>query len=98
MIIMKKTFIVGGDFNTVINESIDKRNGRVNTHKLCRLAINNIIDTHNLIDSWREMHPNLKQFTWHSHQKPPVLCRLDYFLISDNLLNSITSSKHNIGL
>ena len=43
------------------------------------------------------MHPNLKQFTWHSHQKPSVFCRLDYFLISDNLLNSITSSKHNIG-
>ena len=47
-----------GDFNTVINENIDKRNGRVNTHKLCRQAIN-IIDTHNLIDIWREMHPNL---------------------------------------
>ena len=93
----EKTFIVGGDFNTVINESIDKRNGRVNTHKLCRQAINNIIDTNNLIDIWRDMHPNLKQFTWHLHHKPPVFCRLDYFLISDNLLNSITSSKHNIG-
>ena len=43
------------------------------------------------------MHPNLKQFTWHLHRKPPVFCRLDYFLISDNLLNSITSSKHNSG-
>ena len=56
----EKTFIVGGDFNTVINKSIDKRNGRVNTHKLCRQAINNIIDTHNLIDIWRDMYPNLK--------------------------------------
>ena len=56
----EKTFIVGGDFNTVINKSLDKRNGRVNTHKLCRQAINNIIDTHNLIDIWRDMHQNLK--------------------------------------
>ena len=40
----EKTFIVGGDFNTVINENIDKRNGRTGTHKLCRRTINNIID------------------------------------------------------
>ena len=52
------TFIVWGDFSTVINESIDKRNGRVGTHKLCRQAINNIIDTHNLIDIWRDMQPS----------------------------------------
>ena len=43
------------------------------------------------------MHTILEQFTWHSHQKPPVFCRLDYFLISDNLLSSIVSSNHNIG-
>ena len=30
----EQNFIVGGDFNTVINESMDKRNGRVDTHKL----------------------------------------------------------------
>ena len=43
-----KTFMVGGDFNTAINEVIDRRNGRVDTHKLCRQAINNIIDTYKL--------------------------------------------------
>ena len=43
------------------------------------------------------IYPNLKQFTWHSYQKPPVFCRLNCFLISDNLLNSIISSKQNIG-
>ena len=93
----EKKFIVGGNFKTVINENIDKRNGRTDTHKLCRRTINNIIDANTLIDIWRDMHPLLEQFTWHSHQKPPVFCRLDYFLISDNLLNSIVSSNHNIG-
>ena len=42
------------------------------------------------------MHPNLKQFTWHSHHEPPILCRLDYFLVSENLRNSIVSSRHSI--
>ena len=43
------------------------------------------------------MHPDIKQFTWHSHHKPPIFCRLDYFLISENLRNSVVSCKHNIG-
>ena len=43
------------------------------------------------------MQPNLKQYTWHSHHKPPIFCRLDYFLISENLRNSIVSSRHSIG-
>ena len=93
----EKTFIIGGDFNTVLNEKIDKRNGRIDTHKRCRTVINNIIDAYSLTDIWRDMHPDLMQYTWHSHHKPPIFSRLDYFLISENLRNSIVSSRHNIG-
>ena len=32
----EKTFIIGGDFNTVLNEKIDKRNGRIDTQKRFR--------------------------------------------------------------
>ena len=93
----EKTFIIGGDFNTVLNENLDKRNGRIYSHKRCRTVINNIIDGYSLTDIWRDMHPDIKQFTWHSHHKPPIFCRLDYFLISENLRNSVVSCKHNIG-
>ena len=93
----EKTFIIGGDFNTVLNENLDKRNGRIYSHKRCRTVINNIIDGYSLTDIWRDMHPDIKQFTWHSHHKPPIFCRLDYFLISENLKNSVVSCKHNIG-
>ena len=92
----EKTFIIGGDSNTVINEKIDKRNGRAYSHKLCRKKINDMIESFNLIDIWRVMHPNTRQYTWHSSHKPPIFCRLDYFLISDNLKNSAVSCNHNI--
>ena len=59
--------------------------------------INNIIDANSLTDIWGDMHPDLMQYIWHSYHKPPILCRLDYFLISDNLRNSIFSSRHYIG-
>ena len=36
---------------------------------LARTVINNIIDGYSLTDIWRDMHPDIKQFTWHSHHK-----------------------------
>ena len=82
-----KSFIIGGDFNTVMDCAIDKKNGRQDTHKNCRNKINDITETHNLIDIWRVHHPNKSQYTWHSNTKPIIFSRLDYFLISDNLSN-----------
>ena len=32
----EKTIIVGGDFNTVLDIELDKKNGRSDTHRLCR--------------------------------------------------------------
>ena len=32
----KKTIIVGGDFNTVLDIELDKKNGPSDTHRLCR--------------------------------------------------------------
>ena len=48
---------------------------------------------HDLVDTWRLQHPDKLQFTWHSNTKPSIYSRLDYFLISDNLLNYISKFK-----
>ncbi len=37
------------------------------------------------------MYPDKKRYTWHSNHKPPIFCRLDYFLISSNLLNAVNN-------
>ena len=36
------------------------------------------------MDIWRSKNPDAKSFTW-SQKSPPVFCRLDYWLISNNL-------------
>ena len=90
-------FIIGGDFNTVLNADIDKCNGRKDTHKKCRLKIKNIIDNYEFADIWRIQHPNTKKYSWHSSHKPPIFCRLDYFLISNNLINSTKHSNMKTG-
>ena len=90
-----KNFIIGGDFNTVLDIHLDKKNGKLDTHKRCRQKITNILETYDLTDIWRDKHPTLKHFTWHSSHKPPIFCRLDYFLISKNIANTVVSCEHN---
>ena len=93
----ENNFIIGGDFNTVINIDIDKKNGRNDTHKKCRNIINSIIETNNLIDIWRLLNPNKMQYTWHSNTTPIIFSRLDFFLISDNIVNYTNSCKIKAG-
>ena len=67
-----KSFIIGGDFNTVLNYKVDKKNGRDNTHPKCNKKLSSFLDMHNLIDVWRVLNPNKLQYTWHSNTKPPI--------------------------
>ena len=72
---------------------LDKKNGKQDTHTKWRNTINNIINSCNLIDIWRASHPEQTRYTWHSNGKPAIFCRLDYFLISENLCNIINRAK-----
>ena len=68
-----------------------------NTHKKCQIQLNSLLNSCNLTDAWRALHQNKKQYTWHSNNKPPIFCRLDFFLISNNLLNFTTKCNINTG-
>ena len=88
-----QNYIIGGDFNTILNPQLDKKNGKQDTHTKCRNTINNIINSCNLIDIWRASHPEQTRYTWHSNGKPDIFCRLNYFLISENQCNIINRAK-----
>ena len=84
-----ESLIVGGDYNTIINADQDKKHGNFNNNKKCRDKINTIIDNNDITDIWRTLNLNVKQYTWHSNTKPTIFCRLDYFLVSNNLVHVI---------
>ena len=86
-------FLIGGDFNVVLNPSLDKENGLPNRNMRCRRVILTLSEKHNLLDIWRFKHENVKQFTWESNHTPPIKCRLDYFLISSLLLNIVNTCE-----
>ena len=72
----KNEFLIGGDFNTVLDPVVDKFEGLPGTRKNCREKINSMIDSFDLVNIWRVYHPTERQFTWHSSTRPVIFSRL----------------------
>ena len=74
--------VFGGDFNTVLNPSLDKIGGCNNTQSAagCVSKIEEILNTFSLIDIWRKKHGKKKSFTW-SRKSSKVKSTLDYWFI-----------------
>jgi exonuclease III/uncharacterized protein Smg (DUF494 family) len=81
--------ILTGDFNFVQNINLDKYGGQKKTNQKCQKSCLNWMENNNISDIWRLMNPNKRQYTWVSNSTPKVMCRLDYFLISDGLQGHI---------
>ena len=92
-----KSLIIGGDFNTFLDADKDRKNGLKDSHKNIRKKLNTIINTNSLIDIWRVQHPNTNKYTWHSNTRPVIFSRLDYFLITNNLVNFVNKSEIKSG-
>lgn len=85
--------------NTIIDPTLDEKNGRENTRaNYGRRILANIRQY--LVDIWRIKHSTTRQFTWLSNNKKKtvIFCLLDYFLLSKILQNYITSTKIEQGL
>ena len=85
----EESIIIGGDFNCPLNPSLDKKGGTMLPRKSVIEAIDCLRDELDLLDIWRIKNPSLKSFTW-SQNLPMILCRLDYWLISNNLQDSVS--------
>ncbi len=83
-----ENIIFGGDFNCVRNINLDKRGGRPCTNFKMQQKVSTLVSSFNLIDIWRENNADEFNYTWKSNHSPPILCRLDYFLISEHLWGS----------
>ena len=76
--------IMVGDWNTSLT-NLDTYNYNFQRNLKSRKIINNFITDQNFVDVWRLQNKDKKRFTWGT-KKPYKRSRLDYFLISDNIL------------
>ena len=74
-----------GDWNLVMNQNIDTLNYQTVNNPFAKREIIKKMAEHNLIDIFRELHPDTKTFSW-KQWGTNKFARLDFFLISDSLL------------
>ena len=86
------SLIVGGDFNAVLGpldyQGTRHHHSNINVSKTISL----LMEEFDLCDIWRNFHPNLRQYTRHQ-RIPKVLSRLDFILVSENLVPNCLNSK-----
>lgn len=81
--------LIGGDFNCSLFP-IDRNPAHNNQSKTASVILD-MIDTFDLLDSWRYMNPDTKSYTFYSH---PHLSssRIDYIFLSKHLANLVEQS------
>ena len=85
--------IIGGDFNLVLDIQKDKQGGRMKTHKNAQEVILNWMEDADMVDIWRRQHINARQYTYHTTHPYDIWCRLDFYLVSFGLIQSIHKSS-----
>ncbi|KAJ0061406.1 hypothetical protein NL108_018634 [Boleophthalmus pectinirostris] len=83
--------ILGGDFNTVLDEILDCTRPTRSRVTDSSLIIKRICSSLALVDVWRLRYPNERDYTFYSgaHQ---VFSRIDFFLVSTQLVSSTMDS------
>ena len=71
-----------------LNPTIDRKGGILIQRKSVTSCIDCLQSELDLVDIWRIKNPDVKSFTW-SKKFPRIFCRLDYWLISNNLNDSV---------
>ena len=80
--------ILGGDFNLVLDFKEDKKGGLPRTYQNALKIIQQNCEELILIDIWRTMNADKHRYTWR-RKKPEIQCRLDFSLVSSDLICDI---------
>ena len=85
-----KNIIIGGDVNFYFNSKLDAKGGKP---ILKKKSIRKIIESFELRDIWKIQNPTAKRFSFRqNHISGYIQRRLDYFLVSNKLQESISNT------
>lgn len=98
----KRAIVMCGDMNIVLTDKDAWDNVSIREagcffpweHK----AIDDLMSKFNLVDAWRTLHPNLREYTYFYQNRPEYRLanqghRIDYFLVSADLIPTIKFCK-----
>ncbi|KAJ8048499.1 LINE-1 retrotransposable element ORF2 protein [Holothuria leucospilota] len=94
---LNDTFVIlGGDWNCVLDSSLDCDGYLHDNNPIARSAILNMLNDYDLSDFYRVIHANRKVYTWRK-LNPLKQARLDYFLVSKELLSFLDFVDTGLG-
>ena len=83
---------LAGDFNCTENDYLDRNH--LEPHSASKKALKQIIEAHDLCDVWRNLHPDIKQFTWtQCRENHMSLARLDRVYVFSHQISSLKSCR-----
>lgn len=84
---------IGGDFNTIIDPSLDRFNNKGNKRNwLSTETVKQFMRDFGLGDSWRLQHPTSREYIFYSPVHHSYSC-IDFFLISNSIISDMSDSK-----
>lgn len=86
--------IIGGDFNCALDPLIDRSTQIDATHVQTRKTLTTYMNDLRLIDVWRTQNPNKREYSCYSSSYK-THSRIDYFLISMELLSNVKKCWYN---
>lgn len=81
-------FLMGGDFNTVIDPCLDRRSSACFSFQRSHKVLASLIQSHSLMDQWRLLQLQERNYTFFSHPHHSY-SRLDLFLYSKYLIGDL---------
>ena len=81
--------IIMGDLNLVLDIDKDKKGGKTVTHHKSVNVLKAYMDEENIVDVWRYKNPEATDMTWGILKPTPIFERLDYILVSCNLVEFV---------
>ena len=88
--------IIGGDWNLVLDYTLDYYNYKHHNNIKAQEQVDNLMINLDLLDIWRKLYPEMRRYTRHRNT-PLQQSRLDFFLISDLLSTFVTNADIKAG-
>ena len=94
--IRHSNLIIAGDWNLVLDPDKDYCNYRHVNNPKAREQVEDMIIDLELTDIYRDLNPDIRRYTWR-RQTPLQQSRLDFFLISEFLINHVQDADIQYG-
>ena len=94
---MSDKVMVTGDFNTVLDPSVDKSNADGTYNKQASEKIKQLMDEMYLEDIWRVHNPGVKRYSWY-RKRPRQYSRIDFTLVSKGLSDMVHDVYYITGI